>query len=387
MRVSANPISRAFIILCGILALTFGAGCTILEEQAENLPKIESSVDDGATDVSVLDTILVQAVKGSLTSVKLINTASGATVKSDREGNEWFTSEPLGYAQTYELTAEATYLDNTVTLTRTFTTIDPETYTQPWVYPLNNAVVGVAQPVAVIFDEDITDRKAAQECIHIETTPKVEGAFFWVNNKEVRWRGEEFWEPGTTIDVHVNCYGRDLGDGIYGKDNISSSFTIGDRVEGIADDKTHKLVIKKNGEVVKTIPIAMGRDKFPTPHGIYYVGEQRKEMVMDSSTFGLPIDAQDGYRTKVQWATRISYSGIFIHSAPWSLAQQGNSNASHGCLNVSPENGEWVYYNLKPGDPITVKNTKGPKLRGNDGLGDWNIPWEEWKAGNADSHY
>jgi hypothetical protein len=30
-----------------------------------------------------------------------------------------------------------------------------------------------------------------------------------------------------------------------------------------------------------------------------------------------------------------------------------------------------------------VVNTLGSTLSGTDGLGDWNIPWEQWKAGNA----
>ena len=33
---------------------------------------------------------------------------------------------------------------------------------------------------------------------------------------------------------------------------------------------------------------------------------------------------------------------------------------------------------------VIVKNTVGGTLSGTDGLGDWNIPWNVWKAGNAD---
>jgi hypothetical protein len=27
----------------------------------------------------------------------------------------------------------------------------------------------------------------------------------------------------------------------------------------------------------------------------------------------------------------------------------------------------------------------GPTLSGTEGLGDWNIPWAQWKAGNANT--
>lgn len=385
MRISAKNLGRAFIALFGVLIIGFGiSACSLFESHSEKLPEIFSSIEDGKADVDVLETVHIQAVGGKLTSVTLVETDNGEKVKSELDGNEWYNVEPLDFNKSYKLTAKATKNGKSVIRTQTFATIMPDNYTVPYIYPPNKSVVGVAQPVAVKFDEPIKNRKAAQACIHIKTTPKVEGAFFWVSNTEVRWRGEHFWKPGTKIDVKVDCYGQNLGNGIYGKANAKSSFTIGDRVEGFADDKTHKLVIKKDGKVIRTIPIAMGTDNHPTPNGIYYIGEQREHIIMDSSTFGVPVNSPDGYKTDVQWASRMSYSGIFIHAAPWSEWAQGSTNASHGCLNVSTENGKWVYEHLKPGDPVTVKNTKGPTLAGDDGLGDWNIPWSEWKKGNAD---
>ncbi|NLE78002.1 MAG: L,D-transpeptidase, partial [Rhodococcus sp.] len=96
-------------------------------------------------------------------------------------------------------------------------------------------------------------------------------------------------------------------------------------------------------------------------------------------------DSAQGYKTPVEWATRMSYSGIFFHSAPWSVGQQGYTNVSHGCLNLSPANAKWVFDNTKRGDLVIVQNTVGGTLSGVDGLGDWNVPWEVWKAGNADN--
>ena len=106
-------------------------------------------------------------------------------------------------------------------------------------------------------------------------------------------------------------------------------------------------------------------------------------MVMDSSTYGVPANSPNGYRTEVDWATQISYSGIYVHAAPWSVGSQGYSNVSHGCINVSTSNGQWFYDNSKRGDIVEIVNTVGSTLPGTDGLGDWNIPWDQWKAGNA----
>jgi lipoprotein-anchoring transpeptidase ErfK/SrfK len=127
----------------------------------------------------------------------------------------------------------------------------------------------------------------------------------------------------------------------------------------------------------------MGKDSTPTDNGTYIVAERLADMVMDSSTYGVAVNSPDGYRTEVKWATRMSYSGIFVHAAPWSVGSQGRANVSHGCLNASTENAKWFYDNTKRGDIVEVVNTVGPTLPGTDGLGDWNIPWEQWKAGNA----
>jgi hypothetical protein len=66
------------------------------------------------------------------------------------------------------------------------------------------------------------------------------------------------------------------------------------------------------------------------------------------------------------------------------VGAQGYTNTSHGCLNVSPSNAIWFYNNSKRGDVVQVINTLGTTLAGNEGLGDWNIPWDQWRAGDAD---
>ena len=228
-------------------------------------------------------------------------------------------------------------------------------------------VVGVGQPVAIKFDENITNRAAAEKAIAITADPPVEGAFYWLNNREVRWRPEHFWKPGTAVDVAVNTYGVDLGDGMFGEDNVRTHFTIGDEIIATADDNTKILTIRVNGEVVKSMPTSMGKDSTPTASGIYIVGARFKHIIMDSSTYGVPVNSPNGYRTDVDWATQMSYSGVFVHSAPWSVGAQGHTNTSHGCLNVSPSNAEWFYDHIKRGDVVEVLNTVGPPLLGHRG--------------------
>ena len=132
----------------------------------------------------------------------------------------------------------------------------------------------------------------------------------------------------------------------------------------LADDASHKITWWHNGRVVKTMPISMGSAAHPTPNGVYHTKEKYRDMYMDSSTYGVPVDSAEGYRTYVEYATRMSWDGIFIHAAPWSVAQQGRSNVSHGCINVSTANGQWVFNNIPRDTPIVVRGTVGGRYTG-----------------------
>ena len=348
------------------------------------VPRLEASVSDGAIGVSVDSPVSVTAGDGVLGTVTMVN-EEGEQVDGALSSDEvsWETAEPLGYNKQYTLSAEALGLAGRVSNRMTFETQSPENLTMPYVMPNEGEVVGVGQPVAIRFDENIPDRLAAQKAITITTDPPVQGAFYWLNDREVRWRPAVYWKPGTMVDVEVDTYGADLGDGLFGQDDAATRFTIGDEVIATADDSTKTLTVRRNGEVVKTMPMSMGKDSTPTDNGVYIIGDHYDELVMDSSTYGVPVNSPDGYRLEVDWATQMSYSGIYVHSAPWSVGSQGKTNVSHGCLNVSPDNALWFYNTTKRGDIVEVVNTVGGTLSGTDGLGDWNIPWEKWRAGNV----
>jgi lipoprotein-anchoring transpeptidase ErfK/SrfK len=348
------------------------------------VPRLQSSVSDGAVGVPVDSPVTVTAGDGVLGPVTMVNEEGNPVAgKLSRDGLTWATNEPLGYNKQYTLNAEAQGLGGVARNRMTFQTQSPENLTMPYVMPNDGEVVGIGQPIAVRFDEDIPNRLAAQRAITVRTNPPVAGAFYWLNNREVRWRPAEYWKPGTTVEVAVNTYGVDLGDGLFGQEDITTRFTIGDVVIATADDNTKTLTVRRNGEVVRTMPLSMGKDSTPTDNGAYIIGDRYSHLIMDSSTYGVPVNSPDGYRLEVDWATQMSYSGIYVHSAPWSVGSQGRTNVSHGCLNVSPANAIWFYDNTKRGDIVEVVNTLGPTLSGTDGLGDWNIPWEQWRAGNA----
>lgn len=351
------------------------------ELMEQGAPEVSFSVDDGTEDASVVEPFTITSSDGPLETVRLVNEEGRSipgTLSADR--TTWTVDGKLGYGRTY--TATASVEGNGKVVTSSFSTVNPQGQITAQVSPGDSMVVGIGQPVRVTFSQTVPDKAAAEAAITVTTTPEVEGAFFWVNDHEVRWRPENYFEPGTAISVNASIYGHELGKGLYGGPDVAVDYSIGDAVIAVSDDTTKQIVISRNGVVEKTMATSMGSDRYPTPNGVYIVAETHSSIVMDSTTFGLSL-ADGGYRTPVEWATRMSYSGIFVHAAPWSVSQQGFTNVSHGCLNVTTENARWFSLNTKPGDIVVVKNTIGGTLSGYDGLGDWNIPWETWKAGNA----
>ena len=259
------------------------------------VPKLQASVTDGDIGVTVEEPVTVSVEAGVLGEVTLVN-AQGRVVAGElsTDGVSWRSAEPLGYNKEYTLNADAYGLGGVTHTSATFETHSPQNLTMPYVMPDDGAVVGVGQPISVTFDEPIPNRLAAQRAVTVTTTPAVEGAFYWLSGREMRWRPAEYWKPGTTVEVQVKTYGVDLGDGLFGQDDVTSRFTIGDEVIATADDATKTLTVRVNGEVAKTMPISMGKDSSPTDNGTYIVAERLADMVMDSSTYGVPVNSPDG---------------------------------------------------------------------------------------------
>ena len=338
---------------------------------------------DQATGISPVDPISVKVSGGTLTEVSLVNAVTGVVVEGSlaADGSSWTVPEPvLGYGKTYLVTAHAKNPEGKVSVTEsTFTTLTPDNQTAvAYSFPANGMTVGVGQPIAITFDERIGNREAAEQAVTITTTPAQEGAFRWISDKEVRWRPKDYWQPGTAVTVEVDIYGKDLGNSLFGQKDKEFSFTIGDKVIGVVDDTDKILRVSVNDQVVREIPVSMGSNKYPTMNGVYVVAEGYDKKVMDSSTWGLT--GAGAYRTEVQYAVRMSGSGIFTHGAPWSEWAQGSQNVSHGCLNMTIEHARWVYENMHFGDIIVVQNTVGDPLPVWDGFGDWNMSWDAYRA-------
>ena len=344
----------------------------------------EINVENGETGVEPAEPVRVTAVAG-LDSVTMTN-ESGKEVEAEfnDDKSEWTTTEPLGYGRTYTVEARDTDGQRVVS---SFTTLSPDATVHAYLGPLDGATVGVAQAVTIRFDTAIQDTKAVEDLIDVETSNGTDGAFFWLDPYEVRWRPKEYWEPGTEVSVKANIYGHEMGEGLYGAQDSETHFTIGDKVEAVVDNNDKMLRVYANDELVKEFPVSLGTDgTYDTPNGTYVVGDEHEKLTMDSRTYGLALDA-GGYVTPVDYATQLSYSGIYVHSAPWASGALGSYNQSHGCINASYDNAKWFQDYVKRGDPVVVKNTAGATLTPYDGLGYWNLDWEQRSGGSGQPLY
>jgi lipoprotein-anchoring transpeptidase ErfK/SrfK len=354
----------------------------------------------GATDVNPAAPVSVSASSGVITDVSMVNDAGRhiqGTLSPDRK--VWTPGQQLGYGRTYKMTITAEGPGGMPSRqTASFTTVNPEYQASVYLNTVSGAPLqdggtyGIGTVVVAHFDSKIEDRAAAERSLTVTTNPPVAGSWYWVDDANAHWRPEKYFAPGTTVSVTAKLYGLKVGDGMYGQSDEHVSFRIGDAHVSIADDHTKQVSVFENGKLVRTMPTSMGMGGTEqvgdrtiylwTPPGVYTVMDKANPVIMDSSSFGLPIGSRLGYRETIPWATRISQDGIYLHQLNATIWAQGKTDTSHGCLNLSGENAKWFYDFSVPGDVVEVRYTGGPPQKLNQN-GDWSMPWDQWQRGSA----
>ncbi|MET8813171.1 Ig-like domain-containing protein [Streptomyces sp. NPDC004549] len=246
---------------------------------------------------------------------------------------------------------------------------------------------GVGQPITVQLDQEIKDkaqRAVVERGLRVDSVPAVQGSWYWVGDKELHYRPKEYWPAHATIQVHSNLDGIKINDKLSGGKTKDLKITTGDRVEAITDAATHQLTFYKNGQVINQIPVTTGKPGFETRNGVKVVLEKQYFVRMRGTTVGIAEGSSDSYDLPVYYATRVTWSGEYVHAAPWSVGSQGYANVSHGCTGMSTSNAEWFFDHVRPGDVVKVVNSNGHAMEdfGN-GFGDWNLDWKKWSAGSA----
>ncbi|MFC8718368.1 Ig-like domain-containing protein [Kitasatospora sp. NPDC057198] len=302
----------------------------------------------------------------------------------------WQTTDPLraGAAYTVKVAAEDGRGGRGET-DSSFTTADAQHVVTAELGPdsSGSGVYGVGQPLTVKLSEAVTDPAARQQIergLTVTSQPAVTGAWYWVDDENLHFRPQEYWPANTTVKLAYDLPGVRISDGVYGGEEQSLALRTGDRIEALVDAGTDQLTYKRNGEVVKTIPVTTGKPGFDTRNGVKVVLGQESDVRMSSETIGIAAGSSESYDLDVKWATRVTWSGEYVHAAPWSVWAQGKENVSHGCTGMSTDEAKWFFDNTRVGDIVQVVNSKGHEMEpfGN-GFGDWNIGFDEYVKHSA----
>ncbi|TWH21339.1 lipoprotein-anchoring transpeptidase ErfK/SrfK [Prauserella rugosa] len=374
------------LLIAMLLALTACTGEAGQEPQPTPEPappaKVSLQPGDGTAEVKPRDDVAVTVRDGTLTDVALTN-GQGKQVKGElaEDSRSWRVTEPLGYGKTYTWSGTATNSEGRTTpVEGSFRTVAPARTLGASMNVGDGQTYGIAMPISITFDAPVRNKAAVERALSVETSTDVEGSWAWLElDTAVHWRPKEYWPPGTDVSVKADLYGLDLGDGAYGENDLTSEFSIGRSQIVRANTQTHRMKVFVDGKQTADYPASFGLDSDPgrvTRSGTHVVMSKHPTYFMNNPAY----DYED---FEVNWAVRISNNGEFTHSAPWSIGDQGYTNVSHGCVNLSPENALEYYELAQTGDPFEISGSSQPLGPRDGNYHDWTYSWGEWTSMSA----
>jgi lipoprotein-anchoring transpeptidase ErfK/SrfK len=337
-------------------------------------------------DVSVDQRLEVVASGGTLRKVSVTSAAGPLAGALSDDGTGWLASGRLEPGTAYAVTSVAERSDGRRVVKKSGfatddLTLDEQTFAS--VAPLDGETVGVGMPVIVTFDIPVTDRAAIEKHMTVTSTPQQAGSWRWLSDTEAHWRPKSYWKAGTRVTADIDINSVNAGGGIYGQESRTIRFDVGDAHVYRVNAQTHQMQVFSNGSLLRTIPITTGKEGFTTRSGTKVIIEKFLEKRMNSETVGIGQDDPEFYDIDdVQYAMRLTYSGEFIHAAPWSVSSQGSANVSHGCTGMSTADAAWLYDLTLRGDVVEYTGTDRWMTLEN-GYGDWNLPFADYRTGSA----
>ncbi len=351
------------------------------------LPRPTVSVAGGDSDVSWQGGVVLAAQHGTISTVTVSdpkgNVAQGQ-ISSD--GSRWASAGHLlpGTSYTARVVVE-NQTSGPVQRVLHFTTSNATQTVSMSATPGPSAVVGVGEPISVTFSRAIEDRASVERAMSVTTSKgTVEGAWHWFSSTQVHFRPKSYWPANTQITVHVDLQHVYAGGDTWGDRNHDWSFRTGDAHVSYVSATKDTFRYTVNGKSVGVWPTGMGQPGFETRSGTYVVLAKAPMVEMTSCSIGLSCTPGQGeyYDLHVHWDTRITWTGTFVHAAPWDY-QLGKANTSHGCIHLSTDHAKTFYDQAQVGDVVVVTGTNRSYNPTDPGMMDWNLSWSQWLAGSA----
>lgn len=357
------------------------------EETTPAVAPLRIRTNVARTDVPITREVRLTASGGTLRAVRVTSPEGPLAGELSKDQKTWVSSGRLEPGVAYRIHSTGMRSDGKkIVKNQQFRThdltLDEQTY--PSVAPLEGETVGVGMPVIVTFDIPVTNKASIEKHMSVTSSPRQPGSWHWMSDQEVHWRPRHYWQAGTDVAVDVDINSIPAGGGIFGQESRHVDFNVGDAHVYKVNMDTHQMRVFSNGGLLRTIPITTGEEpKFTTRSGVKVILEKFRTKRMNSETIGIDRNSPDGYDIDdVEYAMRVTYSGEFVHAAPWSVGDQGSANVSHGCTGMSTANAGWLYNMSRRGDVVEYTGTDRPMELTN-GYGDWNLDFADWSSGSA----
>ncbi|MGB3772606.1 MAG: Ig-like domain-containing protein [Rhodococcus sp. (in: high G+C Gram-positive bacteria)] len=385
-----KPLAVVVAVVALVIALVAGcsgsagtAGSAAPTTEAAPVAAVTYAPAAGADDVSPTAPVSVTVSDGTFEAVSL-TTSDGRSVAGtlDPTKTTFTVTEPLGYGSVYTWTGSAVGSDGKkVPVDGTVTTVAPQSITSVTTNIGDGQEVGVAAPIILKFDASIADKRAVEKALTVTTNPPTTGSWAWLpddGGSRVHWRPQNYWAPGTSVDVSAKLYGVNYGDGAYGDADVTLDFGIGRSQVVIADATSHRMQVVRDGQTIMDIPVSYGEgneDRNVTRSGIHVVTEKYEDFLMSNPPYYENV--------RERWATRISNNGEFIHANPLTTGVQGASNVTNGCINLSTEDAQAYFQTAVYGDPVEVTGTRIDLSAADGDIYDWAVDWPTWQSMSA----
>jgi lipoprotein-anchoring transpeptidase ErfK/SrfK len=332
----------------------------------------------GGTDIAPNRGITVRAVGGRISKVIVRTGGDPVTGRLNAAGTVWRSTWALNVSRRYTVTATAVGAPGgSVTRRSSFRTFTPRRTFSARIIEGYRQTYGVGMPIILYFNRPIGNRAAVERALQVRSSKRVVGAWYWDSRCRLApvclyFRPRHYWRPHTRVSFTGHLDGVKVAPGVYGNHTLRQTFTIGSSLIVVANTARHYMNVYRKGKLFAHWPISSGRPGDDTPNGTYLTIEKAN-----------PVDmVGPGYNIEVPWSVRITWSGDYLHDAYWSVGEQGFTNVSHGCVNMSPADAETYYTMAVPGDPVKI--TGSPRAgTWDNGWTMWFLAWHRWVRGSA----
>ncbi|MGW7824103.1 Ig-like domain-containing protein [Streptomyces puniciscabiei] len=387
-RIRIRAQGRTVATVAALLALL--AGCSLgtafapTNAERKHVQTVTISVTPKGRQAVAGEPVRVTAANGRLTSVTVTDTEGHRlTGQVSADGTRWTSERNAAPGTAYQVEAGTRAADGTMGTARaSFATAKADLVNKVDWRPAAGSTVGIAQPISLVFDRPVTNRAAVEKQLKVTTSNGTEGSWGWLRDwsgkDRVDWRPRTFWKPGTKVTLDAELSGTDSGvEGGWFVRDYETTFTIGVAQIMRADLDHDQLTFVRDGRSIRKIAVSGGTPGGDTGswRGTAVLLAKEGTVRMNSETVGLG----HAYDQMVKFSMRLTWSGMYVHAAPWNAAYFGRANRSHGCIGMSDADAAWLYQQVQPGDPVEIKgkDTKGTIAPGN-GFGEWNLSWTEW---------